>query len=84
MWIDFRGIQDEVMRAKGIDSIENSRRATYVQQQYAIQILELQRVRGELLEDHGERWSGTGLSRDRRRRAMLRGLHDARDSLRPG
>ena len=36
LWIDFRGIQDEVMRAKGIDYFENSRRATYVQQQYAI------------------------------------------------
>jgi len=36
MWIDFRGIQDEVMRGKGIDYFENSRRATYVQQQYAI------------------------------------------------
>lgn len=36
MWIDFRGIQDEFMRGKGIDYFENSRRATYVQQQYAI------------------------------------------------
>ncbi len=36
LWIDFRGIQDEVMRARGIDYFENSRRATYVQQQYAI------------------------------------------------
>jgi hypothetical protein len=36
MWIDFRGIQDEVMRSRGIDYFENSRRATYVQQQYAI------------------------------------------------
>jgi len=36
MWIDFRGIQDEFMRRKGIDYFENSRRATYVQQQYAI------------------------------------------------
>jgi hypothetical protein len=36
MWIDFRGIQDEFMREKGIDYFENSRRATYVQQQYAI------------------------------------------------
>ncbi len=35
-WIDFRGIQDEFMRAKGIDYFENSRRATFVQQQYAI------------------------------------------------
>jgi hypothetical protein len=36
MWIDFRGIQDEFMRQKGIDYFENSRRATFVQQQYAI------------------------------------------------
>jgi len=36
LWVDFRGIQDEYMRAKGLDYFENSRRATYVQQQYAI------------------------------------------------
>ena len=36
MWIDFRGIQDEYMRRKAIDYFENSRRATYIQQQYAI------------------------------------------------
>ncbi len=36
MWVDFRGIQDAFMREKGIDYFENSRRATYVQQQYAI------------------------------------------------
>jgi hypothetical protein len=36
MWIDFRGIQDGYMRDKGIDYFENSRRATYVQRQYAI------------------------------------------------
>ena len=36
VWIDFRGIQDAFMRNKGIDYFENSRRATYVQQQYAI------------------------------------------------
>ena len=36
VWIDFRGIQDAFMRAKGIDYFENSRRATYVQQAYAI------------------------------------------------
>jgi hypothetical protein len=36
IWIDFRGIQDESMRRQGIDYFENSRRATYVQQQYAI------------------------------------------------
>ncbi|MDQ3257868.1 MAG: hypothetical protein M3R15_28935 [Acidobacteriota bacterium] len=36
VWLDFRGIQDEYMRAKGIDYFENSRRAVYVQQAYAI------------------------------------------------
>ena len=36
VWIDFRGIQDDFMRQKGIDYFENSRRATYAQQQYAI------------------------------------------------
>ena len=36
IWIDFRGIQDAFMRDKGIDYFENSRRATYVQQLYAI------------------------------------------------
>ncbi len=36
IWIDFRGIQDAFMREKGIDYFENSRRATYAQQQYAI------------------------------------------------
>ena len=36
MWIDFRGIQDEYMLGKGSDYFENSRRATYIQQQYAI------------------------------------------------
>jgi len=35
-WIDFRAIQDAFMRAKGIDYFENTRRATYVQQRYAI------------------------------------------------
>lgn len=36
MWIDFRGILDPYMRAKGFDYFENSRRATYAQRQYAI------------------------------------------------
>jgi hypothetical protein len=36
IWIDFRDIQDAFMRSKGIDYFENRRRATYVQQQYAI------------------------------------------------
>jgi hypothetical protein len=37
IWIDFRGIRDEFNRKTGIDYFENSRRATYVQQQYAIE-----------------------------------------------
>jgi len=36
VWVDFRGIQDAFMRDKGIDYFENSRRATYVQQAYAM------------------------------------------------
>ena len=36
MWIDFRGIHDDFMRGKGIDYFENSRRATQIQQQYAV------------------------------------------------
>ena len=36
-WIDFRGIRDAFMRGRGIDYFENSRRATYVQQRYAIE-----------------------------------------------
>jgi len=35
-WVDFRGIQDEYMRSRGIDYFENSRRATYVQRGYAV------------------------------------------------
>jgi hypothetical protein len=35
-WIDFRGIRDAFMREKRCDYFENSRRATYVQREYAI------------------------------------------------
>lgn len=34
-WIDFRGIRDPFMREKCSDYFENSRRATYVQREYA-------------------------------------------------
>ena len=37
VWIDFRGIQDEFMREKGIDYFENSRRATYAHREYSVQ-----------------------------------------------
>lgn len=36
VWIDFRGIADAFMRSKQIDYFENSRRATLIQQRYAI------------------------------------------------
>lgn len=35
-WIDFRGIQDEYMRGKGIDYFANSQRAALAQREYAI------------------------------------------------
>ena len=35
-WVDMRGIADAYMKGKGIDYFENSRRATYAQQGYAV------------------------------------------------
>lgn len=35
-FVDFRGIRDSYMRARGSDYFENSRRATYVQREYAV------------------------------------------------
>src|SRR5207249_3335540 len=35
IWLDLRKIQDKYMGEKGIDYFENSRRATYVQREYA-------------------------------------------------
>lgn len=37
VWLDLRGIQDHYMRRKKIDYFENSRRATIIQQRYAVQ-----------------------------------------------
>jgi hypothetical protein len=36
VWVDFRGILDDSMAAKGLDYFENSRRATLAQREYAI------------------------------------------------
>ena len=36
MWIDFRDIRDEFMRQHSSDYFENSRQATFVQQEYAV------------------------------------------------
>ncbi len=35
-WVDFRALQDDYMRRRGLDYFENSRRATYAQQAYAL------------------------------------------------
>ena len=37
LWIDYRGLRDDYMRARGMDYFENSRRATYAQRAYAIE-----------------------------------------------
>jgi hypothetical protein len=36
VWVDFRGLSDAFLRAKGIDFFENSRRATLAHQRYAM------------------------------------------------
>ena len=36
VWLDFRNIRDAYMRRRGLDYFENSRRAVYAQQAYAI------------------------------------------------
>jgi hypothetical protein len=36
MWVDFRGIRDAFMRQHDSDYFENSRQATFIQQEYAI------------------------------------------------
>ncbi len=36
VWLDLRGIQDDFMASRKTDYFENSRRATYIQQRYAI------------------------------------------------
>ena len=84
LWIDFRGIQDAFMRDRGIDYFENSRRATYVHQQYAIRNpLEFEGYGDMLLGDHGQRRPRLdGAHRQGHRAAFLR-LHRARAPLRP-
>ena len=49
VWIDFRQIQDAYMRTKGIDYFENSRRAAYIQQAYAVENPQQFRAYGELI-----------------------------------
>ena len=37
LWLDFRGIQDQFNKKAGFDYFENSKRATYIQRQYAVE-----------------------------------------------
>ncbi|HKA36485.1 MAG TPA: glucoamylase family protein [Thermoanaerobaculia bacterium] len=48
VWVDFRGIRDAYMRSKDCDYFENSRRATYAHQRYAIRNPKRFRGYGEL------------------------------------
>jgi len=48
VWVDFRGIRDAFMRSKKCDYFENSRRATYAHQRYAIHNPRKLRGYGEL------------------------------------
>ena len=83
IWIDFRGIQDAFMRDRGIDYFENSRRATYVQQEYAIRNpLGFEGYGGGLLGDHGQRRARLDGPQDRRHRAAFLRLYRARRALR--
>ena len=83
MWIDFRGIRDEFMRAHGSDYFENSRQATFVQQEYAIRNpSEFRRLRRTLLGLHGMRWAWLGEACRRRRRTRVLRLHRSRRPIR--
>jgi Uncharacterized protein conserved in bacteria len=83
MWIDFRGIRDEFMRTHGSDYFENSRQATFVQQEYAI------RNPGNFV-GYGEHcWGftasdgpGWGKACSRRRRTRVLRLHRSRRPIR--
>jgi hypothetical protein len=49
VWIDFRGIQDDVMRAHGSDYFENSRRASIAQHAFAVDNPNQYRDYGDLI-----------------------------------
>ena len=69
LWIDFRGIQDAFMRRQAIDYFENSRRATYVNQQYAIR-------NPKAFRDYGEHaWGITASNGPGPATRRVRGVH---------
>ena len=53
IWIDFRDLRDAYMARRGIDYFENSRRATYVHQEYA------KRNPQHFADYHGRCWGWT-------------------------
>jgi hypothetical protein len=75
IWIDFRGIQDELMREKHSDYFENSRRATLVQRSYALR-------NPKRFEGYGENcWGitagpGPGFSKQRTEGGIERRFYD--------
>ena len=84
IWIDFRGIQDDYMRGKSIDYFENSRRATYVQRQYAIDNpARIRWLRRKLLGHHRQRWPGPSDTHHQGSQAAILWLRSARRARRP-
>ena len=84
LWVDFRGIRDEFMRQRDSDYFENSRQATFVQQEYAIRNPdELRRLRAILLGLHGVRWTRLDHADRRWRRAAVLRLPCPRRSVWP-
>jgi hypothetical protein len=81
LWIDFRGIQDAFMRRQAIDYFENSRRATYVNQQYAIRNPKRFRDYGQRLGHHGEQRPGSDDAPSEGRHAPLPRVRRARRAL---
>lgn len=83
VWIDFRGIQDAFMRGKGIDYFENTRRATYVHQRYAIDNpLKFAGYGKDCLGDHRKRRTWSRHHQSARHRAAVFRLLGARCAVR--
>ena len=84
LWIDFRGIRDAFMRAHGSDYFENSRQATFVQQEYAVRNpMNFVGLRRALLGIHGLRRTRLGQAGGQRRRTRVLRLHRPRRAVRP-
>jgi hypothetical protein len=79
LWVDFRGIHDNLNRNVGIDYFENSRRATHIHRQYGIEsVFSLQRV---CVGPYGWRRAWTCRFRGERRRKTILRLRSPRRSI---